>query len=37
MSKITVIDAPMGKGKTSWAINYINEIGKNHLETELYI
>lgn len=29
MSKITVIDAPMGKGKTSWAINYINEIGKN--------
>ena len=28
MSKITVIDAPMGKGKTSWAINYINEIGK---------
>lgn len=28
MGKITVVDAPMGKGKTSWAINYINEIGR---------
>ena len=25
MSKITVIDAPPGYGKTSWSINFMNE------------
>lgn len=29
MGKVTIIDAPMGKGKTSWAIKYMNELGKN--------
>ena len=28
MDKITIIDAPMGKGKTSWAIKYMNELGE---------
>ncbi|MGL5191650.1 MAG: hypothetical protein ACRC7S_18570 [Cetobacterium sp.] len=27
MSNIIVVDAPMGKGKTSWGINYMNELG----------
>ena len=33
MGKITVVDAPMGKGKTSWAIEYMNKLG----EVRLYI
>lgn len=28
MGNITVVDAPMGKGKTSWAIQYMNELGE---------
>lgn len=34
MSKITVIDNPMGTGKTSWSIQYING---NQFENVLYI
>ena len=28
MGNITVVDAPMGKGKTSWAIQYMNRLGE---------
>ena len=34
MSKITVVDNPMGTGKTSWSIQYIND---NQFENILYI
>lgn len=34
ISKITVIDNPMGTGKTSWSIQYIND---NQFENILYI
>ena len=29
MGKITVVDAPMGRGKTSWAIQYMNNLGED--------
>ena len=35
MNKITVVDAPMGKGKTSWAIKYMNELGKEHFRNRI--
>ena len=34
ISKITVVDNPMGTGKTSWSIQYIND---NQFENILYI
>ena len=35
MNKITVVDAPMGKGKTSWAIKYMNELGKEYFRNRI--
>lgn len=35
MGKITVVDAPMGKGKTSWAIEYMNKLGKDPFRSKV--
>ena len=35
MSNITVVDAPMGRGKTSWAIQYMNNLGKNSFRNRI--
>lgn len=33
--KIIVVDAPMGKGKTSWGINHMNELGKKPFRNKI--
>ena len=35
MNKITIVDAPMGKGKTSWAISYMNKLGRESFRSRV--
>ena len=35
MDKITIVDAPMGKGKTSWAISYMNKLGRESFRSRV--